>query len=310
MSKRKTKEEWQSESDNIHNFEFEIIGEPLSGQHLVNILHKKCGRILHMRPNNHLKRYCKFCSKKSKKSKEDWQNLSNLYHNFEFEIIDDIKSGKEKVNILHKKCGNIISMTMNNHINHKNGCKKCSKNSLKDNNHWLSKSMEIWGNDYTILDEVNNVHTKVNIRHNICGNIMIKNMDSFIHGKRGCITCTLGNKKYGEDYIENFLTNNSISFEKQKSFSDLRNKITGRNLYIDFWLKDYKVGIEVNGLQHYVPINHWGGQEAFDKQVYRDKIKSQYFIDNGYTLININNKQLTKFKIIWEQLQKNRQKVN
>ncbi len=44
MSKRKTKEEWQLESNKIHNNEFEILQEPISGQELVNVLHKNCGK--------------------------------------------------------------------------------------------------------------------------------------------------------------------------------------------------------------------------------------------------------------------------
>ena len=71
MSRRKTKEEWQLESNIIHNNEFEILQEPLSGQDLVNVLHKKCNNILNIRLNNHLKTYCAYCSGKKQKTKEE-----------------------------------------------------------------------------------------------------------------------------------------------------------------------------------------------------------------------------------------------
>ena len=95
----------------------------------------------------------------NRKSRNEWQIESNIIHNNEFEILSEVKSGKEKVNILHRKCGSILLITMNNHINHKNGCRKCSTNSLKDNAYWLNKSYEIWGDDYSILENVNNVNS-------------------------------------------------------------------------------------------------------------------------------------------------------
>ncbi len=304
MSNRKSKSEWQSESNTIHNNEFEILDDPKNGQDNVRILHKKCGNILLTRLNNHLKRYCKYCSNKNKKTKEEWQNLSNLIHNNEFEILNDVKSSKEKVNILHRKCGSFLLMTMNNHINHKNGCKKCSKNSLKDNTYWINKSYEIWGDDYSILENVNNVNKKVIIRHNICKRTHLKSMNSFIHNKRGCPYCSILNKKYAENYIENFLITNKVLYKSQKTFTDLKNPKTNRNLYIDFWIDDLKIGIEVNGVQHYKPIKHWGNEDAFRSQIYRDSIKVDYFKKNNYTLITINNKKITKINNIWQQLQK------
>ena len=168
MSKRKTLIEWQLESNKIHNNEFEILEDVKSGAHKVKILHKRCGNIIEMTMNNHTKRYCKFCSNKNKKSLKDHQENSNKIHNNEFEILEEPLNIKQKVNILHKKCGKIIKMTMNNHINHKNGCRLCSKNSPKSNEYWISKSKEIWSDDYTILGVVENVHKKVEILHNVC----------------------------------------------------------------------------------------------------------------------------------------------
>lgn len=46
--------------------------------------------------------------------------------------------------------------------------------------------------------------------------------------------------------------------------------------------------IEVDGVQHYKSIEHWGGDNAFESQIYRDNIKNEYF---GDRLIRINNKK-------------------
>jgi len=295
MSKRKTKIEWQIESDSIHNSEFEILEEPKSGQENVNVLHKKCGNIINIKLNNHLKRYCKYCSKKHKRDREEYQRLSDEIHNKEFEILEEPLNIKSNIKILHRKCGNILNMTMNNHLNHKNGCKKCSKYGIKSNEHWISKSKEIWNDDYLILDEVTNCHKKVEIKHMICGKIHLKSMNSFIHGKRGCPYCN-DNLKYAERYIQEYLDSIDIEYEKEKTFDDLKNPKSGRKLRFDFWIPSKNLIIEVNGVQHYKPIDFWGGEEKYQEQIYRDEIKKKYLESSNIKLLVINNKQLTKIK--------------
>jgi hypothetical protein len=297
MSKRKEFKEWQEESDILYNFEFEILEEPKNANTKVKIKHIKCGNVLNCSPNNHLKRYCKYCSKKHKRNIKEWQHLSDEIHNHEFEILEEPNSGKEKVNILHKKCGNILKMTLNNHINHKNGCRICSKYSLKDNQHWLFKSYELWGDDYSISEEVNNVHKKVKILHNICGKEHLKNMKSFIHGKRGCPYC-YKDIRYSERYIADYLKSKFIKFEQEKTFYNLINPKTGRKLRYDFYLPDYNLVIETHGAQHYKPIEHWGGKEEFNEQIYRDNLKITYLKEKNINLIIINNKNLTKIREI------------
>lgn len=296
MSKRKTLQEWQNEIDLIHNFEFDILETPISGHQKVNVIHKKCGNILFTSLRNQSKRYCAYCSRKNKKTIEEWQTLSDKTHNFEFSILEYPINVKESVKILHKKCGGVINMTMNNHINHKNGCKKCSKYSLKSNQYWIDRCLDIWGESYEIMEEVSNVWQKVSIKHNICGNILKKDMNNLIHNKRGCDICS--KKTFGEEYIEKSFINENIVFEKQKSFQDLINPKTGRKLRIDFWIPCLNIGIEVDGIQHRKSIPHWGGEKEYISQIYRDNIKNRFFEREGYKLVRITNQELEKIKLI------------
>ena len=71
---------------------------------------------------------------------------------------------------------------------------------------------------------------------------------------------------------------------------------TNRHLSIDFWIPNLKIGIEVNGAQHYKPISHWGGEKEFEKQIYRDSLKDLFFKQNELILIKVNNKKLTKIE--------------
>ena len=298
MSRRKTKEEWQIESDLKYSSEFEILEDPQSGQHIVKVLHKKCGDIISMRLNNHLKRYCTYCSNKKKKTKQDWQKLSNDIHNYEFEILDEPKNGKEKIRILHKNCGRVLRMTLNNHINHQNGCKPCSKYSHKSHQYWIDRCREIWNDDYTILEEVKTCHSKVSIKHNICDRVHSKSMSSFIHGERGCPYCSNTDLKYAENYILKYLDEKLIKYVREKTFDGLLNPKTNRKLRFDFYLPEKNLVIEVHGVQHYKSIECWGGEKYYLEQIYRDNLKKNFLEKNNINLLILNNKKLTEIKSI------------
>lgn len=68
----------------------------------------------------------------------------------------------------------------------------------------------------------------------------------------------------------------------------LRNEVTGYNLEIDLYNDDLKLGIEVQGDQHYkfIPFFH-RTKDTFVKQRYRDEMKKMKCKQEGITLIEI-----------------------
>lgn len=97
----------------------------------------------------------------------------------------------------------------------------------------------------------------------------------------GCGVC---NESKGERIIKDSLTNENILFERQKTFIGCKYK---RVLPFDFYLKDYNICIEFDGLQHYKPISTWGGEKNFKYVKKRDKIKNEYCKHNGIKLYRI-----------------------
>lgn len=68
----------------------------------------------------------------------------------------------------------------------------------------------------------------------------------------------------------------------------LKNEVTGQNLEIDLYNDDLKLGIEVNGNQHYKFTPFFQKTEKdFREQRYRDVIKKMLCKDNGITLIEV-----------------------
>ena len=58
-------------------------------------------------------------------------------------------------------------------------------------------------------------------------------------------------------------------------------------LPFDFYLPKYNSCIEFDGIQHYEPVEHFGGQESYDYTVKHDKIKNEYCKNNGILLLRI-----------------------
>ena len=60
-----------------------------------------------------------------------------------------------------------------------------------------------------------------------------------------------------------------------------------KNLRLDFFIKDLGVAIEVQGEQHYMPIKTFGGYDALQKTIERDKLKKNLCEENGVKLYYI-----------------------
>ena len=109
------------------------------------------------------------------------------------------------------------------------------------------------------------------------------------HPKLACSKC-LRSISLGEQAIEKYLKENNINYERQIQFETLRG-VNGGMLKFDFGIKDnknqYKFLIEFQGLQHYKPIDFFGGEEQFKIQKEHDNRKYIWCKNNNITLIEI-----------------------
>lgn len=56
-------------------------------------------------------------------------------------------------------------------------------------------------------------------------------------------------------------------------------------LEIDIFIANSNIAIEYQGIQHYKPLNHWGGEDGFIKQRTNDIRKRELCEQNGVRLI-------------------------
>lgn len=110
------------------------------------------------------------------------------------------------------------------------------------------------------------------------------------HQSCGCLTCSLG-----ELEIKNFLDKHSILYEREKSFKTLFNPKTGSLLFFDFFVPKCKLLIEFQGSQHYKQNKFFHRQEKeFEDLKYRDELKKQWALDNGYVLLEFKEEDRNK----------------
>jgi len=68
----------------------------------------------------------------------------------------------------------------------------------------------------------------------------------------------------------------------------LRNPRTGRACELDFYNEELRLGLEVQGMQHYVYPNSWHKSRAeWEEQIYRDRLKEELCKQIGVTLVHV-----------------------
>lgn len=84
----------------------------------------------------------------------------------------------------------------------------------------------------------------------------------------------------------------------------LRNTQTGGQLSYDIFISELNIAIEYQGLQHFQPVEFFGGEESYNKQVKRDNEKLELSEKNGITLVYINYSDVISKELIKERVDK------
>lgn len=245
----------------------------------VQIICPKHGRF-EQRPNDHIQgKGCILCAGTKKQTVEEFIYQANKIHDnkFDYSMVSYFNR-KVKVKIICKKHG-AFEQIPSDHLNGF-GCSKCSGLSKLNTDEFINRAEKKHGKTYD-YSSVNytGMHKKVNI---ICVKHGIFNQTPHNHLKMaGCPKC---NKSKGEKIISWFLDKNKILHKEQMRFENCKNKSI---LPFDFYLPENNLCIEFQGIQHYKPIKHMGGEIDFKKRLENDKIKKEYCMQNNIKLLTI-----------------------
>ena len=288
---RMTLNDFVKKCDKIHNkkYNYSLVNY-IDNDTKVKIICPEHGEFEQV-PNIHLKgAECNKCSRnKLKIPLSTFIDKSNLLHSnrYDYSLVEYINN-KTKVKIICPVHGEFEQIP-SHHLNGR-GCNNCG-NNIKSKEFFLTESINIHGDfyDYSLVEYID-TKIKVKIICPVHGEFEQRPM----HHYKGA-GCQICNESKGERIIRQYLINNNFEFISQKRFKDCKDI---KPLPFDFYIPKINACVEFDGEQHFKIIETWGGAEALENTQRRDRIKTNYCINNNIKLIRLNNDNIKNIKEI------------
>lgn len=213
-----------------------------------------------------------------KKFKEAHGDKYLYEDNFNFENMHS------KIKIICPIHGEFIQ-EINSHIRGR-GCPKCSKKFM-DTEYFIECSNKIHNNKYDYsLSEYKNPKEYVKIicsKHGVFYQAPTKHLSG-----QGCPYCK---RSLLEEKVDVILTEMSIDHIQQKKFDWLGLQS------LDFYLPEYNIAIECQGMQHFKPLEIFGGENGFINRKILDEKKLELCEQHSLPLYYINYNEDIENKI-------------
>jgi len=285
MHKKWTTEEFIIKANEIHNnrYDYSLVDYKTS-KIKVKFICSKHGEFTQT-PSNHIKSIipCKKCASENMAlNLDNFIKNSEKFHNNKYDYsLVNYKTNSVKVKIVCPEHGVFEQLP----VVHMQGfgCSKCSNKYIPTTKEFIIKANKIHNNryDYSLAKYT---HSEKNIRI-ICREHGEFNQRPHNHLQgQGCPRCK---ESKGEKIIAECLIEKDINFELQYTFNKCRNI---NPLPFDFYLPEYNICIEYDGIQHFEHREFFGDINSFIELKKRDRIKNKYCENNNINLIRISYK--------------------
>lgn len=281
MSRKTTPEEYESRVKSVWGDHVILLTPYKTRNEKVLVHYNDCGHEDYKDPLKLLSgQGCSLCRYKKAsrtKTKTHEQFVSDLKaSNLPIETLSEYTGVNDMITVRNTACGHVYSAIAGN-ILRGSGCPVC--HGMKDTETFKQQVESAYPGEYEVLGCYVNNRTKIRVRHK-CGFVWDVIPKDLLKRYR-CPNC---NKSYGEHLVMMFLESHNLMFDREKWFSDCRDK---NPLPFDFiiYTSDGIKAVEVDG-QH-----HFGGRSMYASDFERikrhDSIKNRYCKDNGIPLLRI-----------------------
>lgn len=203
-------------------------------------------------------------------------------YSIDYELITkNITDFNQEVILKCKKHGNKPTKT-DSVIFNRFGCKECRYIKIAKKNKGVPRVKfnqfardfkKTFGNKLTLIskeDDYTNLNSILTAKCQDESHKPVVKKASLLRRGFGCKNCA---ESQGERMIRLVLEDMNINFTQEKRFASCRDK---KELPFDFFLPDYGVLIEFQGMQHFSPKHSWGGKEVFKAIKKRDRVKKEW----------------------------------
>jgi very-short-patch-repair endonuclease len=136
-----------------------------------------------------------------------------------------------------------------------------------------------------------NKTTSVKINCSKHGDFQVKPIEHILYG----LKCKKCDESTFTKKIKSILKKNNLNHLQQHKFDDCKNH---HQLPFDFYIPSKRTCIEFDGIQHFQPVEHFGGIKAYEQLKQNDKIKNEYCEENYINLIRIRYDQIDRIEEI------------
>lgn len=288
MKKPYTHQEFVSK---IQHDNFTFITEYQQYNKPIKVKCKKCGIITNKYPSLILQGSCRECLSikglndifQARKTHEQFLKEATIVHGNNFSYPEEYKGYSKKILIKCNLCNTLTHTTPSIHLRRVK-CKNCVLISqTKTIEQFENECKKIHDDRYEYFQDYKTAKQKIKVKCKQCETIFYQRSGSHWEGY-GCLKCS---SSKGELKIRYFLEKHNINYIYEHSFPDCKNT---RVLSFDFYVPKYNTCIEYDGIQHFEPIPHWGGNARFNQIKISDNIKNEYCMNNDIRLIRISYK--------------------
>ena len=286
-----TTDQFVAKAKEVHGDRYDYSGSVyVTAKDPVKIICKTHGEFWQI-PNNHTQGAgCSLCVPRIIENTEEFIRRAKLTHGDRYKYDKSVYvDGCGKLIIVCGRHGD-FEQSSSEHIRGK-GCPKCAAEHRGDlarytEKDFLQKARLVHGDkyDYSGVEYID-LRTKINItckKHGIFQQKPINHLRG-----SGCLTCK---SSKGELIIAKVLCDKSIDYVQEYSLPE-----TSDRYRYDFYLPELGLLIEYHGVQHYKPIEFFGGEDQLRATQLRDKIKRSVAKALGYQYLEIGYKEFLTF---------------
>ncbi len=226
-----------------------------------------CNKIYRKKPKEISNLKCK-CVEREEKYKISLVNK-------DIELIDNYVNARKKILHKCKNCSLEFKSSPKSILNSKYGCPSCSGKifSIEKYKSLLPKNLKLISTEY--------IGTNYKHKHlcTDCNTEFETKPNYILHMNTNCPICS---KSKGERQIIDFLDSIDIDYQKEYIV-----EIDSKKLRFDFYLSKINTFIEFDGIQHFKPVDIFGGEDYYKKLKIYDELKNEWCLKNKSHLIRI-----------------------